>query len=242
MSDDYKTERVFSLAGASEFPDGHPMPRRRAYGAYGNAAMPPPVLDQHDVASVLGLAVEALTPDLLRAIQKLLRDASDLRHQLDVVQHHRRQLEDQSDLFPGLPCLNGHAFVRELDAFLQDQSGQSADDWGHVAVIHVAGLDRAVGRWGLATGDTLVRQLWERLHQAALPGEPLAYWGLGSFCWLLIGPDANRRVTSVQDAMRQCQTADILLTVTAGLAPLLAGQGADRALDNADANRIQLTP
>ena len=244
MSDDYKAERVFGVGGASEFPGGYPMPRRRGYRAYGGGTAPHSSLDEHDVASVLGVPVQALTPEMLAKLQKLLHDASDLRHQLDVAQHHRRQLEDQADLYPGLPCLNGHAFVRELDAFLREQSSQSAEDWGHLAVIHVAGGEAAAGQWGMEAGQAILYQVWDRLHGMAQDGEPLACWGLGGFSWLLIGPESEvlRRVQSAQDALSGFhpiwENAEVTLTVTVGAAPLLKGQGAEQALSNADLDRI----
>ena len=242
MSDDYKTERVWAGLGTAEFPNGHPMPRRRAYRAYGAATVPTESFSEQDVASIFGLPVGAMSPEMLLVVQKLLSDAANLRSQLDVAQRHRRQLEDQTDHVPGLPCLNGHAFVRELDAFLQDQSAQDGDDWGHLAVLQVCGVEAAIQHWGMAAGEAVLNQIWEIIHGATQAGEPVAYRGFGLFCWLIIGGEAQTRLhnlqANLQNALPVWDQHPVPLTVSAGLAPLLSGQGAVQALDAADRQRI----
>ena len=243
MDDEYKTERVFAVTGAADFQGGHPMPRRRAYRPYGSP-VDAPHFDEADVASVLGLPVHVLTPDVLAKLQKLLAEASQLRAQLDVAQHHRQQLEDHADHYPDLPGLNGHAFVRELDAFLRQAEPQQVPDWGQVAVIHVTGIEAVAETKGFAAARDIQRQVWDRLHQSAMAGEPLACLGHGAFCWLLIGPDAQRRLTdvvlTVQQTLFPVGETTVTLAVSAGLAPLISGQGAESALNQADANRTQL--
>ncbi len=245
MSDDYKAERIPSFSGTSEFPGGHPMPRRRAYGAYSNAASSSSSLDEHDVASIFGLPPESLPPEVVKTVQRMLNELSDTRGQLDAALRHRRQVEDQADLFPGLPCLNGHAFVRELDAFLSSESLNIGQDWGQLAVLHFDGIGHVAGRMGLTAGESILKHVWDILHRAALSGEPLAYLGFGTFSWLLIGQGADvsqDRLTRVVKSLRLSPPIwygqSIALAVSVGTAPLVAGQGAVQALNDADQNRL----
>ena len=221
------------------------MPRRRAYGAYGSSTVSGASFDEHDVACIEGMPVDKLTPELVQIFQKLLSDAAALRGQLDAAKHHRRQLEDHADHYPGLPCLNGHAFVRELDAFLREQSTQNAEDFGHLAVIHVGGIEAAVGRWGIEAGEFAVLHIWGILHQRAQQGEPLAYWGFGTFSWLLIGSDAQDRLNIMLENLRQSppqwQDAFVELHVSSGMAPVLGGKTAEQAVLDAESNRLNLT-
>jgi len=247
MSDDYRTERIPSFPGASEFPGEHPMPRRRAYGAYANSSVATASTPQdHDVASIFGVAPESLPPGVLAALQRLLGEVGQIRGQLDAAERHRRQLEDQGDLFPGLPCLNGHAFIRELDAFLNGHSATIGQEWGQLAVIHTGGIEHAVGQLGLGAGDRALKHVWDILHRAALSGEPLAYLGFGTFSWLLIGQGSEvfqDRLASVAETLRQSPPMwygqQIALDVSIGVAPLLAGQGAIQALNDADTDRLE---
>jgi len=246
MSDEYKAERITSMSGASDFPGGHPMPRRRAYRAYASSALPGNGLDEHDIVSIFGLPADALPAEVVTSVQRLLNEAGDLRSQVDAAERHRRLLEDQADHYPGLPCLNAHAFVRELDAVFDTENRQMDAEWGTVAVVHIGGIERAVGTLGINVGDGALRHVWDALHRYALAGEPLAYLGFGAFCWLLIGPwaeDGQKRLSAALGVLHQSppewlgNTLD--LTVSCGTAPLIAEGGAMSALSAADRNRVQ---
>ena len=248
MSEEYKAERISAVPGAAEFPGGYPMPRRRAYHAYSSSSAPSTALDEHDVTSIFGLPPDSVSPEILKSLQKMLTDVGDLRGRLDASERNRRHLEDQADLYPGLPCLNGHAFLRELDAFLFGESGRGDTEWGRLAVIHVDGIERAVGRLGTEVGAFALRYVWDVFHRAASEGEPLAYLGFGTFCWLLLGPEGQGvpdRLNGVLDALRQAppvwRDRPIEIGVSAGVAPLLADLGAAQALDQADKARLRLT-
>ncbi len=239
MSDDYKAERIPALPGTSEFPGGHSLPRRRAYRAYATSVAHDHVLDEVDVASILGAPASSLSPESLRALQRILADAGDLRRQLDAAEHHRRHLEDQADLYPGLPCLNGHAFLRELDAFMIEDAGRDGEEWARLWVIQADGLDHVVGQQGLGMGEAILKAIYNALHQVASDGEPLAYFGFGLFSWLMIGTDqgeSDRRLNAFLDAAKQEAVA-----ITCGSSPLVVGKNAALALEDAEAERLRLT-
>ena len=241
MSDEYRTERVLGAFADGGGMAGYPMPRRRGYGAYGTGHTAPRAPIQ-DMTSVFGQSAAALPEAVQEGLQRILGELAALHQQLDVARHQRHSLEDRADHYPDLPCLNGYAFVRELDAFLDSTATRDQQDWGYVAMIHVDGIEAAVARWGIAAADMAQRQVWETLYASSISGEPLAYLGYGSFCWLLIGADAVGRVDVLLDALRALPLVfgehPIPLTPTAGLAPLQSGQGAVAALEAAEAVRV----
>jgi GGDEF domain-containing protein len=225
------------------------MPRRRAYGAYASSGQPQTPHQSHDFASIFGLPAESMAPEIIGAVQQMLNEAGDLRGQLAAAEHHRRHLEDQADLYPGLGCLNAHAFIRELDAFLAATSWQAEQIMGQLAVIHVGGLDLAVGLYGMDCGDQALRCLWERLRSQAMAGEPIAYLGFGLFCWLMIDPEAaqaEHRLTGAAQSLRQVpplwREIPLLLSISTGLAPLIPEQGIVQTLRQADCNRTSPSP
>jgi hypothetical protein len=196
-------------------------------------------LDEVDVASILGAPAESLSPESLKALQRLLSDAVDLRRQLDAAEHHRRYLEDHADLYPGLNCLNGHAFLRELDAFMVEDAGREGETWGWLWVIHTDGIDHAVNRYGIHAGEAILQGLFNTVHRAAYNGEPQAYFGFGLFCWLMIDPDpveTERRFAAFAE-----MHTDPSLSLTYGKAPMVVGKTAAESLDQADQNRLRLT-
>jgi len=243
MADDLKAERIPAFPGASEFPGGTSLPRRRAYRAYANSAAHDHASADVDVASILGVPAESLSQESLRILQRILGDAEDLRRQLDAAERHRRHLEDQADLYPGLQCLNGHAFVRELDAFMVEDSERHGEDWGWLWVIHADGIDHAAGRNGLAFGGKILRDIFEALRRTAQTGEPLAYLGFGTFGWVMIGQDAagaQSRLNGFLAAAKMSVTG-VPLDFTTGMAPLIAGKTATQAVEEAEIRRMQLT-
>ena len=241
MTDEYRAERVLGAFADGGGMAGYPMPRRRGYGAYGTGHSAPRAPIQ-DMTSVFGHSAAALPEAVQEGLQRVLGELAALHQQLDVARHQRHALEDRADHYPNLPCLNGYAFVRELDAFLDSTAARDQQDWGHIAMVHVDGIEAAVARWGIAAADLAQRQVWECLHASSSPGEPLAYLGYGSFCWLLIGADAPGRVGALVDALKTLPLVfndhAISLTPTAGLAPLRSGQGAVAALEAAEVVRV----
>lgn len=248
MADDYRAEKVLWKPGVTEFPTGFPSSRRHANQAYRAATPPTDPLTEHDAASILGFEVGTLPADVLKIVLQLLAEVGRWKADADAAQHLRHHLEDLADSFPGLPCLNAHAFMRELEEFAQSGTEIGAH-LGMVLLIHVAGLDQAVANHGLAAGDFLSRQLFDAITAQTPQGDPIACLGYGAFAIAVPGIDQTAAVRRLEDLVRglstqviEWQGQPIRLSVTSATAPIFQGQAAVEIMHAADERRRAESP
>lgn len=74
--------------------------------------------DFADVASVMGISEDQLTPTVRRAIAGLMAEVDDLRHQLSQSRERETYFAEMADRDSFLPILNQRAFVRKLTRLL----------------------------------------------------------------------------------------------------------------------------
>lgn len=156
MSSDYRTERVDPSFQVREYASGHDGPPRRHLPphAYEPPSSPRRHVPAADIASVLGLPADAVTPALLAAVEPLLAEVDRLHWLAEQADHRAQWLERQSDKHSVVPCLTRRAFVRELDSFLA--GGAS---YGTVALAQVAGVEALRQLFGLAAGEGALRHI-----------------------------------------------------------------------------------
>lgn len=248
MADDYRAEKVLWKPGATEFPAGFPSSRRHANQAYRAATPPTDPLTEHDAASILGFEVGALPDDVLKIVLKLLAEVARWKAEADAALRLRHHLEDLADSFPGLPCLNAHAFMRELEGFAQSGTEIGAS-LGMVLLIHVAGIDQATARHGLAAGDFLSRRVFDALTTQTPQGDPIACLGFGAYAVAAPGIDQTSAARRLDDLARglsaltvEWQNQPIALSITGAAAPIIQGQAAVEIMRAADERRLAENP
>jgi len=237
MADEYRTERVLGVPRATEFPPQHDLPQRRGYHAY--AAMHEPAPDPADVASVLGLPPDAIGPQVLAALAPLLDELDRLRWQSGQNDRRRDYLERAADRHPLLPCLNRHAFVREVDALLQ---AGTVD--GTLAVIHVGGIEPLRRAFGMVAGDGALRHACANILASLRASDLVGCLDDSDFGLLLAAADLVSAAAKLDEIRRRIvdppftwQGGPITLLTAIGTHPLGRGDSAEQALADADRHR-----
>jgi len=239
MADEYRTERVQRTMVINEFAREREPYRRHvpphAYEARPAAAHP----SAADVASVLGLPAESLTPELLAALGPLLAEFERLR--ADAEHWHRREtwMEHQADRHSVVPALNRRAFVREVEAFLG-----GGDSHGVLATLQVAGVEALRQLHGLAAGEGALRHIAAHVLGAVRGSDLVACVGGSDFAILLPGSEEPQARDKLSEIVARIKTPPftwlgqpIPLTPAFGLCRLVRGEGAEQALAAADRNR-----
>ena len=243
MTDDYRTERVFGVPRATEFPQQHDTPQRRGYQAY--AAQPPEPVQHsiHDVASVLGLDVETIDPAVVAAVLPLLAEIDRLRHVALQNEHRRAYVERAADRHSVVPCLNRRAFVREMEGVIQ-----SGEPFGTLAVLHFGGIEHLCRVHGMAAAEGGLRHAAAAITGAIRTGDILGCLVGSDFGLLLVGTDlaaAQTKLAEISSRLNQpafCWLGQpVALECHSGAVSLTAGEGGEQALAAADRVRRGLS-
>jgi len=183
MTDEYRAERVLGVPKATEFPQQHNTSQRRGYLAYAAKHPEPPLQHSiHDVALLLGLDAETLSPTVVAAVLPLLAEIDRQRGLAEQNDRRRAYLEQAADRHSVVPCLNRRAFLRDLDGVLQ--SGEAV---GTVAVLHVGGVERLCQIHGLAAGEGALRHAAAAIIGAIRASDLLGCLVGSDFGLLLLG-------------------------------------------------------
>lgn len=246
MASDYRTERVDPAFKVQEYAPGHDGPPRRHLPphAYEQPAPPRRPPDAADVASVLGLSADAVTPALLAAVTPLLAEVDRLHWIAEQAERRARWLERQSDRHSVVPCLTRRAFVRELDSFLTGGAAR-----GTVALIQVAGVEALRQIHGLAAGEGAMRHCAAVVLGGLRASDVVACLGGADFAILLPGtpPDqARHKMAEICDRIPDPPFTwlghRIPLHPALGIYEPVAGDSAEAAIAAADRDRRGLGP
>ena len=241
MPGDYRTERIDPTLRIREHAGGHDgTPRRHLPPhAYEAPARPKPHAEAADVASVLGLPAEAVTPQLLAAVVPLLAEIDRLHWVAEQAEHRARWLERQSDRHSVVPCLTRRAFVRELDSFLA-----GGDASGTLGLIQVAGVEALRQVHGLAAGEGALRHAGAVVLGALRATDMVGCLGGADFAILLPGtPEDPARIKLESICQRIAEPSYTWMDVRVPLRPFLGlhalnpSDGAEGAIAAADRQR-----
>jgi GGDEF domain-containing protein len=239
MADEYRTERVHRTMVINEFAHDREPYRRHlpahAYESKGPAAHP----GADDVASVLGLSADTVSPELLAAMVPLLTELDRLRTNAEHWQRREEWMERQADRHSVVPTLNRRAFIREVEAFLG-----SGDAHGVLATLQVAGVEALRQLHGLAAGEGALRHIAAHALGTLRATDLVACIGGSDFAILLPGSDENQARSKLSEIVARIKSPPftwlgqaIPLTPAFGLIRLARGEGAEQALAAADRNR-----
>lgn len=241
MASDYRTERVDPAFQVQEFASNHDGPPRRHLPrhAYEQPAAPRPPPDVDDVASVLGLPANAVTPALLAAVTPLLAEVDRLRWTAEQAERRALWLERQSDRHSVVPCLTRRAFVRELDSFLTGGMAR-----GTVALIQVAGVEALRQFHGLAAGEGALRHCAAVVLGGLRSSDMVGCLGGADFAVLLPGTPADQALAKMREICDRIPDPPftwlglrVPLQPALGLYELAPGDSAEAAIAAADRDR-----
>lgn len=241
MATDYRTERVEPAFKIQEYTTGHDGPPRRHLPAhaYEQPPRPPAHRSAADVASVLGLPAESITPALLETVTPLLAEIDRLHWAAEQAERRALWLERQSDRHSVVPCLTRRAFVRELDSFL---TGGAA--YGTVALIQVAGVEALRQIYGLAAGEGALRHIAATILGALRASDMVGCLGGSDFALLMPGTPEDQAHPKIQSICARIGDPAftwlghrVPLTPAFGLRTLAAGDSAEATIAAADLAR-----
>jgi GGDEF domain-containing protein len=236
MAYEYRTERALGAPRATEFPQQHDLPQRRGYSTYAAQAITPRLKHSiHDVASVLGLSADAVSPALFAALAPVLEEMDMLRWQAEHDAGRRAALARMADRHSLLPCLNRRAFLRELDVFLDDP-----DCCGALALIAVGGIERLRRAHGLAAYDGAMRHSCATILGNLRTSDMVGCLGGSDFAVLMVADEsgAGDKLSEIRRRVNDppfvWMDQPVTLEPMVGVCPLTTGITAERALSEAD--------
>lgn len=242
MANEYRTERVepsLRTQGYASGREGASRHHNQPFHAYEQAARVSPPPEASDVASVLGLPAEAVTPALLTAITPILAEIERLHWLSDQAERRSSWLEQQSDRHSVVPCLTRRAFVRELESFLV--SGESS---GTVALVQVAGIEALRQIYGLAAGEGALRHVAAVVVGALRASDMVGCLGGSDFAILLPGTSEDQARPKVEAICARIPDPPftwlghrIPLLPAMGTHQLAPGENAEAAIAAADRQR-----
>lgn len=240
MATDYRTERVEPTGRVQGYKQGQDGSRRHHLPhAYEQPPRPLPHPSADDVASVLGLPADQVTPSILAAMVPLLAEIDRLHWHSEQIEHRLAWMEHQSDRHSVVPCLTRRALVRELDSLMA-----GGDSYGAVVLIQVTGVEALRQIHGLAAGEGALRHICANIIGALRNTDVVGCLGGSDFAILMPGSDLDHaRAKSEEICQRIIAPTfswldqDIPLSPAFGLYALREGDGAEQALAAADRSR-----
>lgn len=192
-----------------------------------------------DVASVLGIPQEELTPKVREAITKLMAEVDQMRQELDDNRARIEYLEQLADQDTLAPIANRRAFVRELsrNLSLAERYGTPSS----IIYIDLNGLKQLNDTKGHAAGDAAILKVANILAGNVRESDVVGRLGGDEFGVMLSHADENA-ARSKAEQLAQSISADPLvwegeaipLEVAYGVHTIRSGVDAGAALEAAD--------
>ncbi len=240
MANQFHTDPVYSVGHVNEYvrdQDFH-------HAGHHQSPYPPnqPPQTEHtvsDVASILGLPEDVVTPEVLRLVTGMLAEVDRLRWLDGQHRRHQAYLEGLADHDPVVAGLNRRGFMRELEALLITGSGD-----GTLVVLHINGIEHIRQIHGFVAGDGALRHICANLVGALRSTDLVGLLGSSDFAVLLPGTALGAAREKVREVMErinlqpyQWQGQSHSFAMFAGYHVLQGGEDAESALASADRAR-----
>lgn len=183
-----------------------------------------------DSTSFLGVPAVEMTPAVMAAIQKLLKDLDALRDEVAQLKTRLKAAEDLADRDTLTPLLNRRGFLRELGRVrtFAERYGSSAS----LVYFDLDGFKAINDQHGHAAGDTALRTVSERLLTHVRESDVVGRMGGDEFAVVLVQTDqatAEGKAASLAAAM---ETEPVVFT--GGSASLRISYGVREIASNAE--------
>jgi len=237
MADISEPHGIEPSLGVDPRPHQEQRGRREENAPGGKDEVPQP--PSRDVASVMGIPEEELTPKVQEALNRLLDQFDSLREQLVQSRSRNSYLHDLADSHPYLSVMNRRAFLREL-ARLQSRAERVATSNTFI-YVHLSNADEIRRTLGRSAYEKLMavtaRSLMDRLRATDVLGS-LGGTDFGLILTLADGKVAREKMQELKSAIEKLtlswQGHDIHLTTVLGMHVFEAGETVDAVLDAAD--------
>lgn len=239
MVNQFRSDPIYSVGHVNEYVREQDLHQSGHHSPYPPNEPPATEHSIGDVASILGLPDDLVTPEVMRSVTRLLAEVDRLRW-LET-QHRRRQayLEGLSERDALVACLNRRGFMRELEAFLSTGGGD-----GTLVVLHVNGIELIRQVHGLSAGDGALRHIAANLVGSFRSSDLVGLLGVTDFAVLMTATDLHAGREKVREVMERINAQPFMwqgqtysFAMFSGYHVLAAGESAEAALAAADRAR-----
>ncbi len=197
-----------------------------------------------DVAQVMGIPENELTPKVQAALDAIITEYERLRDELDHSVAHAAYLQDLADAHPFLPVINRRALLREVTRVA---SRAEKTETTHTFIyIHIPVIEDIRIRHGHAAAETALIQAAVCLSHTLRASDIIGSLGGGDFGIVLTlarREVAQAKVPHLIDAVREqgftWRDENITLDVAVGMHQFEPGQGVEAIMDAADRDLIE---
>ena len=192
-----------------------------------------------DVAAVLSVTEQALSPAMRDCFLELVEHVERLREELERARMHETYLIGAADRHPGVPALHRRAFMGGLTRLLQ--ASERADLPGSLALLHIAGLGALREAHGLAFQSAALTFVAEEIAAELRQTDLLGYLDGSDFVLALAVAETDgaaakidRIIATLSATPVPWKEQTILLEIRVGVVHFEAGMTAEGALAGAD--------
>jgi diguanylate cyclase (GGDEF)-like protein len=214
----------------------------RQSGPYAGGCAPRPPLRRHDaedIASILGIPLEELTPKVQSALERLLKEFDGVRKELDLSRERELYLRSLSEGHPFLPVRNRRSLLRELSRVIdRARVSQTANSFLCLTIDNGAEI-RAVHGQAAAQAmlAEVVAELTPQLRASDVLGS-LGGYDFGIILTLAGGAAASRKAAQLAEVVASLRVAwrglRLKLRPAWGLRELGPSDSPEAAIDGAD--------
>jgi diguanylate cyclase (GGDEF)-like protein len=237
MVDISKTPYVVPISGSGQrddqgrrhAPEEPPAERRR----------PHPREGVEDVAFIMGIPADQLTPKVGEALKVVLGEFDRVRYELDLSRDRETHLRTLADAHPSLPVLNRRALMRELNVIVQ-RAAKAGTENTFICMSLVNGAEIR-GRYGLAAIGAMMTEITRTLAAGLRASDVLGSLGgydFGIILTLADGAAASRKtdqlVAAVRDRPSAWADAELEAKMAWGLRAITPDDTAESLIDDAD--------
>lgn len=156
---------------------GRPRPQWNRGSPYPEAPTPEPEEPRaiEDIASVMDIPLEEVTPAVRRGISRLMAEIAHLRSLLERQRGLIERLDDEAYGDMLLPLLNRRGLTRELARFIDHARRTGSDD--SLAMLYFDGLEGLGRQAGLAAADAAMAHLAALLLSSLRQTDVVAHLG-----------------------------------------------------------------
>jgi len=192
-----------------------------------------------DVATVLGIAEDAISDGIHHAVDRLVDELERLRWECEQSEHQLAWLHDHAERHSLVDCFNRRGFMGELSMLLlqAEQTGMQAV----LGLIHVGGLETIRLTWGLEAVTVALRHIHRVLVECSRQTDVIGLLGEGDFAvifTLATLPDARFKLDQVTRKLNEppfsWQDHSLHLEMRSGMRAFTAGEDAETSLRAVD--------
>ncbi len=192
-----------------------------------------------DVAEIMGIPAQEMSPRVQAAFQSLMHEVSHLREELEMSRKRINYLEQLADQDSLVPVVNRRAFVRELSRMMSYSERYGAPS--SLLYFDVNLMKSINDTYGHAAGDAALDKVATLLLENIRDSDVVGRLGGDEFAVILAQADgtqaaekADQLAAAITAEPLEWQGKKINLSTSYGIYTFAGGEGVDDALHAAD--------